>query len=796
MIGLKKIGNKASTLLKIKKKFLVPEFYSLSVRDVKKILISNKITEKEIFMAYKGTSKERNLISDKIKKGIIKINLSFLKKLNKKIIIRSSAIGEDNDKYSYAGIYESIICQNEPKVAEKNILYLISKAYSERVFLYTKKIGRKNFPEFSLFIQNYVPSEFGGIAFTTTYQEGRKGMLLNIVKGSVDNAVKGNKISSVFIDQQSTINGKAHFISKELILKIVSELKGIEKIRGSPQDVEWCYHKNKIYILQTRNITKQIEQEIQIYDNSNIAESYSGIVLPLTCSFVKLIYSQVYKDVARTSNISIDKIKENEDLFNNLINFFYGRIYYNMFSWYSMLTLFPGYNRNKQNLDQMISIKSMAELDERYHRNVHLFDKIKYYSHISWRIIWFEKELQNFKKHVNSYLQDVKSKSLNDMSLSELWKQFEDYKKELLCRWSITVDNDFLAMSWFGIYKKYAKNLKLNDSEMIDNISSMHALISAEQVKGISNLAKQLQKDKGLMRLANEKKWEECYIKLMNNSRLAASVNEYLSLYGGRFANELKLESKDLDSDPTYLIKLLFVYKDWIENKNTKIHHTKSPIILKYLASITKHYLRHREELRLLRSQAFSFTRKLFIVIGKKLQNQGKIKSDEDIFYLELKEIESLIKNKNIDTKKLIDKRKREYSTYEDISLENILIVRNDELPQPISLKKTLKTDKFQGTGCSPGKISGKITIMTKFQIPDEPLEIVVVKHTDPGWTSLFGLCKGLIVENGGILSHAAIISRELNLPCIIGVKNVTNLLKNNQKISMNGSTGIIQIED
>ena len=83
---------------------------------------------------------------------------------------------------------------------------------------------------------------------------------------------------------------------------------------------------------------------------------------------------------------------------------------------------------------------------------------------------------------------------------------------------------------------------------------------------------------------------------------------------------------------------------------------------------------------------------------------------------------------------------------------------------------------------------------MHEFKLPKKPLEIVVVKHTDPGWTPLFGICKGLIVENGGLLSHAAIISRELNLPCIIGVENATKLLKDGQQISMDGSTGKINI--
>jgi pyruvate,water dikinase len=86
---------------------------------------------------------------------------------------------------------------------------------------------------------------------------------------------------------------------------------------------------------------------------------------------------------------------------------------------------------------------------------------------------------------------------------------------------------------------------------------------------------------------------------------------------------------------------------------------------------------------------------------------------------------------------------------------------------------------------------------MNSFSLPDKGIyDIVVTKHTDPGWTPLFGLCKGIIVEHGGLLSHASIISRELNLPCIIGLKNATKLFKDGQTITINGFSGEVTIHD
>ena len=71
--------------------------------------------------------------------------------------------------------------------------------------------------------------------------------------------------------------------------------------------------------------------------------------------------------------------------------------------------------------------------------------------------------------------------------------------------------------------------------------------------------------------------------------------------------------------------------------------------------------------------------------------------------------------------------------------------------------------------------------------------EIAVAKNTDPGWTPLLGFCKGLIIENGGILSHAAIVSRELGIPTVIGVKGATKKIKDGQVLEINGANGTIK---
>jgi pyruvate,water dikinase len=93
--------------------------------------------------------------------------------------------------------------------------------------------------------------------------------------------------------------------------------------------------------------------------------------------------------------------------------------------------------------------------------------------------------------------------------------------------------------------------------------------------------------------------------------------------------------------------------------------------------------------------------------------------------------------------------------------------------------------------------VRGKVRVVTdpRNATLDEG-EILVAQQTDPGWVVLFPAASGLLVERGSLLSHSAIVARELQLPCIVSISHVTTLLKTGDLVEMNGSTGEIIILD
>ncbi|WP_350445585.1 PEP-utilizing enzyme [Proteus terrae] len=109
-----------------------------------------------------------------------------------------------------------------------------------------------------------------------------------------------------------------------------------------------------------------------------------------------------------------------------------------------------------------------------------------------------------------------------------------------------------------------------------------------------------------------------------------------------------------------------------------------------------------------------------------------------------------------------------------------------------------LNTNEHQlkGLAGSAGVIEGEVYLVygpeNFAEFPQNA--ILVARTTNPAWTALFYRASGIITESGGPLSHGAVTARELGLPAVMGIRNVLNILRNGQKVRVDGQKGIIEI--
>ncbi len=104
--------------------------------------------------------------------------------------------------------------------------------------------------------------------------------------------------------------------------------------------------------------------------------------------------------------------------------------------------------------------------------------------------------------------------------------------------------------------------------------------------------------------------------------------------------------------------------------------------------------------------------------------------------------------------------------------------------------------DAIKGTPANKGKVIGKVKILLEYKdiFNVEKGDIIVASMTTPDYVSAMEKAIGFITDEGGITCHAAIISREFDVPCIVGTNNATQKLKNGQMIELDAYNGIVKI--
>lgn len=534
---------------------------------------------------------------------------------------------------------------------------------------------------------------------------------------------------------------------------------------------------------------KAINKEFEYFDSANIAESYSGIVLPLTQTFAQMVYDQIYRDLLKMSGVSLKKINHHSEIFKNLLGFFYGRMYYNMNNWYLMAAFVPGYKRNKENFELMITSNIKKDITTSIKPS--LVFKFIYPLIVIVKASLYGFTSKYFKTTVIKKLRKLQDQNFDQLKYQDCIELYEVMNSKLLRQWYIAVENDFFVMTYLGILKK------ILSEDLLQKVIKFPSK-STKQVLALSSLSKKMLKIKKLWGAIESNDVERFNNELPRYKTVRSLLDEYFHLFGGRFANELKLESIGIDEDITKLFSVLKVYRNYKIRTNDLPREIKLPFLKKIIVNIILGKFRKhaslREEFRLLRSNTYGCARHLFKRMGVVLAENGVIEKADDVFYLQMEELLDLKALNNKSLAKAVKQRKKEYIAYKSITPPSHFATINN-LPPSVKKDVKFKPNTIHGRPASPGIIKGRIKIFKEFSMPEKiDFDILVASHTDPGWTSLIALSKGLIIEHGGLLSHASIVARELNIPTVIGATNATKSLKNQQIVEIDGSSGTIKI--
>lgn len=191
--------------------------------------------------------------------------------------------------------------------------------------------------------------------------------------------------------------------------------------------------------------------------------------------------------------------------------------------------------------------------------------------------------------------------------------------------------------------------------------------------------------------------------------------------------------------------------------------------------------------------------RRIYATLGRRWAKRGWLEQADDFFFLATSDIEGTIfgggpQNASLDLKQITAQRRLSYEYWHKVSFPEVLGADGLPLP-PIGMSS--EADILSGIPASGGQATGPAVVINS---PKEAGriksgQILVTRATDPGWTPIFSVISGLVLEVGGQLSHGAIVAREYGLPAVVNVAEATTRIANGQTIEVDGTTGVVRLQ-
>ena len=787
----------------------------------------------------------------------------------RRVAVRSSAPDEDAAEHSFAGQLESFLFV-PPATVPARVADVWRSAFRPSVLNYRRAQGLPPVPAPpAVLLQRMVRPDRAGVAFSADPSSGRRGVaVVSAVRGVGTALVDGDVDGDTYrVDRTGAIRdrtvrpqsraarpaptaeaglrwealdeGARPVLTDDEARAVAGLARRAERHFGRPQDIEWAWADDTLHLLQSRPVTRLAgrpdpDAPVRVWDNSNIAESYSGVTTPLTFSFARHAYEQVYRGFYRVMGVPRAEIEARADTFRTMIGLVRGRIYYNLLSWYDSLSLLPGFQFNRAFMEDMMGV------DERLSDDLLPDDEPT--SWAEWltdgatllrsagRLLAEHRRLprriEQFFDHLDEVLAPPEP-GLAQMRLDELADYYRDLEAQLLAQWDVPIANDFFAMIFHGLSKRIVEAWTDVDDpvNLHNNLLTGHAeVVSTEPARRMREMAEQAAGHEALVETLRSGPRPAIRRQLDAHPELEAAFEAYLDRFSDRCLDELKLESPTLRDDPMPLYRGVGrLARRLQETDPPPVGATEERLrkeaeerlqdelagrplrrwVAQWVLGHARQRVADRENLRFERTRVFGVCRRIFVEMGRRLHAEGLLDAPRDVFYLEVDEVLGVVEGtaSTTDLQALVEARRAEFERYREEAppppdrFRTRGAVHAHDLIEPE--RETTDDDasaQRSGLGCCPGAVEGPVRVVeTPRDVTLDGDEILVAKRTDPGWITLFAACRGLLVEQGNLLSHAAIVAREMGLPAVVSLPGLTEWLDDGDVVRLDGTSGVVE---
>jgi len=766
--------------------------------------------------------------------------------------VRSSATAEDLPQTSFAGQHDTYLNIKGKDAILKHIRKCWASLFTDRAVIYRMQNGFDHRRVYmSVIIQRMVFPQASGILFTADpITSNRKVLSIDasfglgeaLVSGlvSADNykvregriiqkTISTKKLAVYALEEGGTEERKIESdwqnrqaLTDEQILQLERIGKKIEAYFACPQDIEWCLFEDTFYIVQSRPITTLFpipdanDRETRVYVSIGHQQMMTDAIKPLGISFFQLlgdlpgdmplciaggrVFLDITHDLASPMGrrIVLSTMGGNDPLMKNAI--------LSLMKRKDFLKSLP---RGKR----FLSIRSMMRTTGLSWSL--LFEVIKIYRENDVSII------QNLISEIEESIRDLKrriAKVSGDELFAFILQDHQQLKKTMYDPRGVgAILIGLFAANWLN--KKMEK--WLGEKNAADTLSqSVSHNITSEmglELLDVADVVRQYPEVIEYFHHAKDETFFEDLAKLEGGDAVSDALRAYLEKYGMRCSGEIDITRPRWREKPTALIPMILSnIKNFEPNARSvkfeqgrlKAEQKERELLnrleqlpggkqkakkTKKMISLLRNFIGFREYPKYALIQRYWIYKQALLKEAERLVEKGVIKEKEDIYYLSFEELREVVRTNQLDYS-IITERKKEYELYEKLTPPRILTSKGEVIVGEYKADN-IPQGALVGIPVSSGIVEGRARVILKLEDANiEEGDILVTSFTDPSWTPLFVSVKGLVTEVGGLMTHGSVIAREYGLPAVVGVENATKLIKDGQRIRVNGTEGYVEI--
>ena len=695
---------------------------------------------------------------------------------NNPLIVRSSAVGEDSEETSAAGQYQSISHVTNEQALHDGILQC-QASYNHPTAAQYRRQQKQGDSAMAVLVQQQIQGVFSGVAFSRDpVKQMEDAVLIEALPGEATQVVSGQMTPQQYrvIYQQSSpqVEGKGE-MPESLLQEVANLARDLERqFYDFPQDVEWSYDGQQLWILQSRPITNLQP----IWTRKIAAEVIPGLIRPLTwsinrpltCGVWGKLFTLVLGDRAKGLN------------FNETATLHYSRAYFNA----TLLgKIFRRMGLPAESLEFLTRGAKFTRPS--------LLSTLRNLPGLL-RLAWREWRLsKDFAVDEASLFQPTRQ-DLENQAASELSPQ------ALLTRIEMIL-NTLQVATYYNILAPLSFSLRKNVLQVPDQALDYNCLPEVSSSKELAQIAKDARNLIPVSELESQSAPSlfAALAESPDGESILDQFQTWLNRYGylSETATDIAVPRWIENPRPARSLFTQFFFNQQPDHSSPTSTHQ----------NWKSRTLQQRLELKArtadIYNQLLAYLRWSFLALEQSWLETGLLQQEGDIFFLKLSEIRKLIREDNPQLREEISQyiQNRRFYFAEDEKLTSIPYVVYGYPPQRDQLTPSprLTSQKdWQGLGASIGEAIGRIQVITDLSQADTVDEktIVVVPYTDAGWGVILARAGGLISEVGGRLSHGAIIAREYNLPAVMDIPEATQIFQNQQLVKINGETGGIEL--